>query len=236
MAHEPPSERPAATFPSERSGEAAAARRRHRALVWPLIVLASLLLVLSISANWIQAEALDTDWVVSATDEMLDTPEVREALAVYAIDQLYANVDVQGEIEARLPKSAKALATPAAAAIRQPALDLERKALASPRVQDLVSRAVRLAHEQFVGLVSDRRGYLSSTRGEVVLDYGRAIADLAVRLGVDSGTISKVQGIVRGLEQRLVELQTRIESARAELSRLQRVELSPEGRQRIESL
>src|SRR5215210_8136909 len=113
--------------------------------------------------------------------------------------------------EGRLPKSAKALATPAAAAIRQPALDLERKALASPRVQDLVSRAVRLAHEQFVGLVSDRRGYLSSTGGEVTLDYGRVIADLAVRLGVDSGTISKVQGIVRGLEQRLVELQTRIE-------------------------
>jgi len=196
-------------------------------------------LVLSMSANWIQAEALDTDWVVSATDEMLDAPEVREALAVYALDQLYANVDVQGEIEARLPKSAKALATPAAAAIRQPALDLERKALASPRVQDLVSRAVRLAHAQFVGLVSDRPGYLSSTGGEVTLDYGRAIADLAVRLGVDSGTISQVQGVVRdlsGLEQRLVEFQTRIGSARAELSRPQPEELSPEARQDIESL
>ena len=214
-------------------------RRRQRARVWSLIVLASVLLVLSISANWIQAEALDTDWVVSATDEMLDAPEVREALAVYAVDQLYANVDVRGEIEARLPKSAKALATPAAAAIRQPALDLERKALASPRVQDFVSRAVRLAHEQFVGLIADRRGYLSSTGGEVTLDYGRVIADLAARLGVNSGMISQVQGVVRdlsGLEQRLGELQTRIGSARAELSRLQPGELSPEGRQRIESL
>src|SRR5215211_904174 len=160
MAHEHPSERAAAPSRSERSGEAIGLghRRRHRALVWPLIVLASVLLVLSISANWIQAEALDTDWVVSATDEMLEAPEVREALAVYAVDQLYANVDVQGEIEARLPKSAKALATPADAAIRQPALDLERKALASTRVQDLVSRGVRLAHEHFVGLISDRRG------------------------------------------------------------------------------
>src|SRR5215210_4477942 len=170
---------------------------------------------------------------------MLDTPEVREALAVYALDQLYTNVDVQGEFEARLPKSAKALATPAAAAIRQPALDLERKALASPRVQDLVSRAVRLAHEQFVGLISDRRGYLSSTGAEVTLDYGRAIADLAARLGVDSGMISQVQGIVQdlsGLEQRLVEFRTRIGSARADLSRLQPEELSPEGRQGIQSL
>jgi len=207
--------------------------------VWSLIVLASVLLGLSIFANWIQAEALDTDWVVSATDEMLDAPEVQEALAVYAVDQLYANVDIQGEIEARLPMSAKALATPAAAAIRQPALDLERKALASPRVQDLVSRAVRLTHEQIVGLISDRRGYLSSTRGEVTLDYGRAIADLAVRLGVDPGTISKVQGVVQNLselEQRLVELQTRIGGARAELSRLRHGEQSPEGRQNLESL
>src|SRR5215210_728172 len=83
MAHEHPSERAAAPSRSENSGEATGLehRRRHRALVWPLIVLASLLLVLSISANWIQAEALDTDWVVSATDEMLDTPEVRGAVA-----------------------------------------------------------------------------------------------------------------------------------------------------------
>jgi hypothetical protein len=59
------------------------------------------LLVLSISANWIQDEALETDWVVKATDEILDTPEVREALAIYTVDQLYANIDVEGEIEAR---------------------------------------------------------------------------------------------------------------------------------------
>src|SRR5215204_3619452 len=106
MAHEHPSERAAAPSRSERSGEAIGLehRRRHRALVWSLIVLASVLLGLSIFANWIQAEALDTDWVVSATDEMLDAPEVQEALAVYAVDQLYANVDIQGEIEARLPK------------------------------------------------------------------------------------------------------------------------------------
>src|SRR5215204_5609977 len=105
MADERSSDRSAAASKGPVSGEVTGlARRRHRTLVWPLIVLASVFLVLSISANWIQAEALDTDWVVSATDEMLDAPEVREALAVYAVDQLYANVDVQGEIEARLPK------------------------------------------------------------------------------------------------------------------------------------
>jgi hypothetical protein len=96
-----------------------------------------------------------------------------------------------------------------------------------------------VAHERFVALIIDKDAYVSSTGGEVTVDYGKVIADLAARLGVDAGTISKVQGIVQdmsGLEPRLTELETRVESARAELSRLQRGELSPEGRQRIQSL
>src|SRR5665809_742 len=128
-------------------------KRRHRALVWSLIILASVLLILSITANWVQREVLDTDQVVQTTDEIIKDQDVQEALSIYAVDQLYANVDVQGEIEQRLPGPAKALAAPAAAAARQFAIDLEERALASPQVQDLVSSAVRLAQEQLVSLI-----------------------------------------------------------------------------------
>ena len=60
--------------------------------MWPLIVLASVLLVLSIFANWIQAEALDTDWVVSATDEMLVVVGVALALVAAAPARLAASL------------------------------------------------------------------------------------------------------------------------------------------------
>ena len=213
--------------------------RRHRAIVWSLVALASLLLVLSISANWIQSEVLDTDQVVETTDEILAEPDVQEALTVYTVDQLYANVDVQGEVQELLPTSAKALAAPAAAAARQLALDIQRKALASPRVQDIVSSAIRLAHEQFVGLITNQDAYVSSTGGEVTLDYGQLIADLASRLGVSPDTISKLQGIARdskNLEQGLTQLQASIEAARAALSRIEQGQLSPETQQRLASL
>ena len=44
-----------------------------------------------------------------------------------------------GEIQEKLPSNAKALAAPVAAATRQLALNVSEKALASPRVQELVS-------------------------------------------------------------------------------------------------
>ena len=98
-------------------------KRRHRVLVWSLVVLASVLLTVSITANWVQRELLDTDQVVNTTDEILDDEDVQEALSTYTVDQLFANVDVQGQFEERLPSSAQALAAPVAAATRQLAVD-----------------------------------------------------------------------------------------------------------------
>ena len=148
-------------------------KRRRRALVWSMIVLASLLLIVSITANWVQRAVLDTDEVVNTTDEILTDQDVQEALSIYLVDQLYANVDVQGEIEQKLPDNAKALSAPVAAATRQLALNVSEKALASPRVQDLVATAIRAAHGQFVGLIEDEGDYVSTTGGDVTLEYGQ---------------------------------------------------------------
>ncbi len=71
--------------------------------MWLLIVLASLVLVLSLTANWVQRETLNTDEVVNTTDEILEDEDVQQALATYTVEQLYANVDVQAEIEKKLP-------------------------------------------------------------------------------------------------------------------------------------
>ena len=68
------------------------------------------------------------------------------------------------------------------------------KALASPRVQALVSNAVRAAHKQFVKLIRDKGEFVSTTGGEVTIEYGAVVADLAARLGVDPATISEIQG------------------------------------------
>ncbi|MGE5636480.1 MAG: hypothetical protein ACM3UV_06025, partial [Nocardioidaceae bacterium] len=215
-------------------------KRRHRVLVWSLIVFASLVLVVSITANWVQLAALDNGQVRDTTDEILADEDVQQALSIYAVDQLYANVDVAGQIRQQLPGDAKALAFPAAAATRQLAQNAAQRALESPRVQGLVSRAVGRAHEQFVRLIRDEGEFVKTGGGEVTFEYGSVIADLAARLGVSPATISSVQGIVQDsaqrLRQRLTTVQSHIKSARAELSQIQRGQLSPELRQNLQKL
>jgi len=73
-----------------------------------MIVLASVLLVFSITANWVQLAVLDTDSVVDTTDEILRDKDVQDELSIYLVDQVYANVDVQGQIEDKLPDNALA--------------------------------------------------------------------------------------------------------------------------------
>ena len=183
--------------PPEGAAGAPKPKRRRRVLVWSLIVVASVLLIVSLTANWVQRAVLDTDQVVNTSDEILSDQDVQEALSIYLVDQLYASVDVQGEIEAKLPSSAKALSAPVAAATRQLALNVSQKALASPRVQDLVSRAIRGSHGQFVRLIEDKDDYVATTGGDVTLEYGDVVADLATRLGVDPATIAKLQSLVQ---------------------------------------
>jgi hypothetical protein len=215
-------------------------KRRHRVAVWALIVLASVLLVFSITANWIQRELFNTDEVSNTTDEILEDEDVQEALATYSVDQLYANVDVQGEIENRLPSGAEALAAPVTAATQQLALDVAKRALASPRVQELVSTAVAGAQEQFVTLIEDEGELVSTTGGDVTLQYGPVIADLAVRLGVDPATISRIQDAVQQysteLRQSLTTAQSEIKAAREAISQVQSGTLSSEQRQTLQTI
>ena len=228
--------------PNNDRGESAGApvKRRRRAIVWPLIVLASVLLIFSITANWVQEAVLDTDQVTATTDEILADQDVQEQLSIFAVDQLYANVDVQGQIAAQLPPPAQPLAGPLGAVARQLAGDVAERALASPQVQGLVSGAVRQAHSRFVALIEDEGTYVSTTGGEVTFEYGSVIADLAARLGLDPATIEKVQGFVQDFSQklrdRLTDVQGRIEAVRADLSQAQGGTLDPEAEGRIRAL
>ena len=165
---------------------------------------------------------------------------MQEALATYSVDQLYANVDVQEEIAGRLPSGAEALAAPVTAATQQLALDVAKRALASPRVQELVSTAVAGAQEQFVTLIEDEGELVSTTGGDVTLQYGPVIADLAVRLGVDPATISRIQDAVQQysteLRQGLTTAQSEIKAARKTISQVQSGTLSSEQRQTLQTI
>jgi hypothetical protein len=208
--------------------------------VWSLIALASVLLVFSITANWVQRAVLDTDEVVQTTDQILEDEDVQEQLSIYLVDQVYANVDVQGQLREELPSPVQPLAAPIGAATRQLATNIAERALASPQFQGLISGAIGRAQERFVRLIRDEGQYVSTTGGEVTIDYGQAVADLATRLGLDPSTISEIQGVVQGfsadLRQGLGQAQTQIAAVRSDLSQVQGGELSPELQNELETV
>src|SRR3954469_16339760 len=92
---------------------------RHRIAIRVLVILASLLAFLAIFTSWIDRQALDTDQWVDTSGKMLEDKAISDALATYAVDQLYANVDVAANLKKRLPPDLQPIASPAAAGIRE---------------------------------------------------------------------------------------------------------------------
>jgi hypothetical protein len=242
----PSPERASTTAPKHAQGQGAkgrvgeAPKHRHHKLVWALVVLASIVLVVSMLANWVQTQVLDSNEFSNSTDKILQNKDVQQQLSIFAVDQLYANVDVQAQIEQRLPPPARPLAAPVTAATRQLATNVAETALASPRAQQLVATAINGAQQRFVRLIDNKGQFVSTEGGNVTLEYGSFVADLASRLGVDPSTIAQIQGFIQQssteLKQRLTTTQSKIESTRATLSQAQAGALTPQARQNLTTL
>jgi hypothetical protein len=227
---------------SQRSEDRAAQKPEHRRgkLVWALIVFASIVLLVSMIANWVQTQVLSSGKLADQTEQILKNKDVQQQLSLFAVDQLYANVDVQAQIEQKLPPPAQPLAAPVTAATRQLATNVAETALASPRVQGLLVTAINGAQQRFVNLIEDKGQFVSTQGGVVTLEYGSFVADLATRLGVDPSAISQIQGFIQQysteLKQRLTTIQGKIQSTRSTLAQAQAGTLTPQARQSLTTL
>ncbi|MFL5898966.1 MAG: hypothetical protein ACJ76D_11005, partial [Solirubrobacterales bacterium] len=223
-----------------RDDAAQLAPHRHRALVWSLVAFASLVLIVSMIANWAQTEVLGSNHLANQTDEILKNKDVQEQLSIFAVDQLYANVDVQAQIQQKLPSPAQPLAAPITALTRQLATNVAATALASPQAQNLVSTAIGRGQQQFADLVENKDQFVSTQGGVVTVEYGSFVANLAARLGVDPATISRIQGFIQQysteLKQRLTTAQGKLASTQVTLSQAQAGTLSPQAQQNLTTL
>src|SRR4051794_41782559 len=107
-------------------------------------------------ANWVQTQVLDSSEFSNSTDKILQNQDVQEQLSIFAVDQLYANVDVQAQIEQKLPPPAQPLAAPVTAATRQLANNVAKTALASPQVQQLVGTPINRPQQRLVNPVEGK--------------------------------------------------------------------------------
>jgi hypothetical protein len=91
------------------------ASRRRLIAARVLTVLAILLVVVSVLANFVKREALDESQFRDTSRELIADPRVRDQVATTLVDQLYANVDVSAALQERLPPNLQPLAGPIAA-------------------------------------------------------------------------------------------------------------------------
>ena len=157
-----------------------------------LVVLASVIGFFSVYALWVKRQALETDTWARTSSELLEREVIRDAVADFVVAQIYANVDVEGQIEQRLPKQVKGLAGPAAGGLRQLANQAAREALARPRVQAAWENANRVAHEQLLSVIDDENEAVSTSGGVVTLDLRVIVSRVAEQAGIGGNLADKL--------------------------------------------
>lgn len=153
-------------------------------LVKALVAIGSVLAFLSVFTIWVERQALDTDEWVHTSDRLIEDETIRKALSDYLVEQLYDNVDVEKEVEEKLPDDLKELSGPASSGLRQIAGDGTERILETSTAQSLWQEANRNAHERLVEVLKEEGDAVSTEEGEVRLNLGSLLTDLADQVGV----------------------------------------------------
>ena len=158
--------------------------RTRTILAWVLFALGTLVIFVGSLTVWVKRQALDTDAWVDTSTNLLEDDEVREALSVYIVDQLYANADPEAVLQERLPENLQGLAGPIAGALRQPATEGVDEFLQRPRVQALWEQVNRVAHQELIAVLEDdTRGNVTTGGGTVTLNLRTLVVNIGTELG-----------------------------------------------------
>jgi len=166
--------------------------RRRATAVWIVLVLAGLFLLLSSFAVWINRVALNTSVFTDTSSSLLDNDQIRSAVANRAVDELFANVDVQAEVEAQLPADYQGLSGAATAGLRQASYQIVDRALEQPVFQDLFRVALEESHTTLVQVLEGGGDRVSTNEGEVTLDLRAIIIEAADRIGIGDQVVDRI--------------------------------------------
>jgi Short C-terminal domain len=118
-----------------------------------LLVLATLLWTAAGFSVWAKRQALDTDNWVNTSSELLEDEEIRTALGVFIVNELFQSAEVQTRIEEALPTQLQPLAGPAAAGLKEVAQRSAPDLLGSAPALQAWETANEVAHSKLVAVV-----------------------------------------------------------------------------------
>jgi hypothetical protein len=163
--------------------------RARRRIALALIVVASLLSFLAIFAVWANRQLLNTDNWSETSSELLENDAIRTQVANFLVAEVYANVDVQAELEkafAQLlqPATASALSGPAASGLQTFAEQRLDNVLARPIPQKAWEQANRRAQARLLDIVEGGGDVVSTSGGDVTLDLKALLGQTQSNVGV----------------------------------------------------
>jgi hypothetical protein len=148
-----------------------------------LTVLAILLALVGMIAYYVAHTALDESGFETVSRNMIENDAIREQVANTAVDGLYANVDVEAAIAARLPPAQKGLAPVLAGLSRSGADRAAVTALERPRVQNVWVATTTATQRQLVRLLDDKTKF-QTEGGKVILDLRPIIIQIGDQVAV----------------------------------------------------
>ena len=149
-----------------------------------LTVLAILLALVGMLAFYVEHTALDEDGFETISRNLIENDEIRTQVANTAIDELFANVDVEAAIAERLPPAQEGLAPVLAGVVRSGADRAAVAALERPRVQEAWVATTTATQRQLVQLLDDETEFVQTEGGEVVLDLRPIMIELGEQVVV----------------------------------------------------
>ncbi len=149
-----------------------------------LTVVGVLLVVVSIAANFVERQALDTSEFEETARQLIADPAIQAEVAATMTDQLFASVDMQAELESRLPADQQALAGPIAGALRPVAERLAVRILDRPRFQEAWVVALGVAHGQVLRVLDDKARFVETEGGVVSVDLRPLLVALTAQLPI----------------------------------------------------
>jgi hypothetical protein len=173
---------------------------RHRRAVRIMLVLATILAFLAIFTSWVDRQALDTNEWVDTSSKLLEDPLISDAVASYAVNELYADVDVPRLLKKRLPRDLQPISGPVAAGARQFATQAAEHALQTPQMQQLWKDSNRVAHAELVSVLKGNNAYVAlSPNGDVVLELRPIVLQVAAQLGLEKQAAASLPADVGNL-------------------------------------
>jgi Short C-terminal domain len=145
-------------------------------------------------ALWAQRQALDTDNWVETSGNLLENEDVRDAVGLFIVDQLFQSAEVEARIEEALPPELDRLAGPAASGLHEVARRNAPRVLGSAVALQAWERANEAAHGRLLAVVegdSDR---------DLSLDLKSLFEQIAESAGLPPEAVERLPANVSSLQ------------------------------------